>query len=71
MIMKFKLFGFLLAIAFAGTISTYSPVSAQTMTCTFIPGSITYFENGMVCALYSCPNGETVQSCNLPPVGVE
>ena len=68
--MKLKLFGFLLAIVLTGSISTYSTVSAQTMTCNLVPGSITYFEN-MVCALYDCPNGERVQACNLPPVGVQ
>jgi|GEM_PF-5536502 len=48
-----------------------SEVEAQTMTCVFRSGSITYFPDGMVCALYDCPNGEVVQACNLPPVGVQ
>jgi hypothetical protein len=47
-----------------------SEVEAQTMSCTLDPDSITYFPDGMVCALYDCPNGETVQACNLPEVPV-
>ncbi|RAI92202.1 hypothetical protein LV83_01431 [Algoriphagus yeomjeoni] len=47
-----------------------SKLEAQTMTCTLIPDSITYFPDGMVCALYDCPNDEIVQACNLPEVPV-
>lgn len=41
------------------------------MTCTLKPDSITYFPDGMVCALYDFPNGGIVQSCNLSIATVE
>jgi|GEM_PF-3674353 len=64
--MKIKLFGFLMAIVLSGSISIYSSLHAQTMTCTLIPGSATYDPTtGFHCALYNCPNGEQVQSCHV------
>lgn len=66
--MKIKQFLFALLILGGGF--AFNVVNAQTMTCTLIPGSITRSPD-MVCALYSCPNGEQVQSCNLPEVEVD
>ncbi|MDF2158658.1 hypothetical protein [Algoriphagus sp. CAU 1675] len=61
-----------LCLGFFGMFFLNTPkAEAQTMTCTLVPGSIIYYPDGMVCASYSCPNGETVQACNLPEVGVE
>ena len=52
-----------------GSMST-NDANAQTMRCRLVEGSITYFPN-MVCALYSCPNGETVQACNMREVVIK
>jgi len=57
-----KIFVFVFGLAM--TLGFAQDANAQTMTCTLVEGSITYFPD-MVCALYSCPNGETVQSCNM------
>jgi len=61
----------ILAFGFFGAFFVnVSEVEAQTMTCTLVEGSITLTSDGYYCALYDCPNGETVQSCNLPEVPV-
>ena len=65
---KILILGSFLIVLF-GSI-TMNDANAQTMTCSLIPGSVTYFPD-MVCALYSCPNGETVQACNIRGVVVK
>jgi hypothetical protein len=59
---KILILGTFLIVLLGSTVGNQT--NAQTMSCSLIPGSVTYFPD-MVCALYSCPNGETVQACNL------
>jgi hypothetical protein len=66
-ILKLGILGLSLIGAFFVNVSE---VDAQTMTCTLVEGSITLTSDGYYCALYDCPNGETVQACNLPEVPV-
>lgn len=56
-------------LMFFGNTAT-NEANAQTMRCSLIEGSVTYFPD-MVCALYSCPNGETVQACNMRTVVIK
>lgn len=65
---KILILGGFLSVLFGSIIM--NDANAQTMTCSLIPGSVTYFPD-MVCALYSCPNGETVQACNMRGVVIK
>lgn len=71
--MKIKALTMLTLFGLAFCTMAVQPVQAEEMmTCVKIPGSFKYDPvTGIKCALYNCPNGEQVQSCELPEATVE
>ena len=71
--MKIKALTILTLFGLAFCTMAIQPVQAEEMmTCVLIPGSGWSDPNtGYKFALYNCPNGEQVQSCELPEAVVE